>query len=81
MGDTLDLLILAGYYGDGRRRSGQLASFLVGVKAPPGAALVVGGGEAGGMPLLYLLVKVRAFSGWKKGGEDVRGGVGGVLPP
>jgi DNA ligase-4 len=58
MGDTLDILILAGYFANGRRRGGQLSTFLVGVKAPPGAALTVGGSAAGGMPLFYPLVKV-----------------------
>jgi len=59
MGDTLDLLILAGYYGEGRRSGGQINSFLVGVRAPPEAAARMEGAVAGGKPLFYPLVKVR----------------------
>ena len=36
MGEQLDLIILAGYYGDGKKRgrSGQISHFLMGLKAP-----------------------------------------------
>ena len=35
MGDELDLLIIAGYYGEGQRRGGAISHFLLGVQAPP----------------------------------------------
>ena len=59
MGDTLDLLILAGYFGNGRRRGGKISSFLVGVKAPAGATVAMGGPVPSGLPLFYPLVKVK----------------------
>ena len=34
MGDELDLLIIAGYYGEGQRRGGAISHFLLGVQAP-----------------------------------------------
>ena len=34
MGDTLDLLIIAGYYGEGSRRGGAISHFLLGLEAP-----------------------------------------------
>ena len=34
MGDTLDLIILAGYYGEGNKRGGAISHFLMGVEAP-----------------------------------------------
>ena len=54
-GDTLDLLILGGYYGEGRRRSGAVSTFLMGVRAPPEAAKRVGGAAH---PLFYPFCKV-----------------------
>eukprot|EP00475_Leptophrys_vorax_P040309 TRINITY_DN74574_c0_g1_i1.p1 TRINITY_DN74574_c0_g1~~TRINITY_DN74574_c0_g1_i1.p1 ORF type:complete len:451 (-),score=134.16 TRINITY_DN74574_c0_g1_i1:97-1257(-) len=35
MSDTLDLVILGGFYGQGKRRSGKLAQFLLGVAEKP----------------------------------------------
>jgi len=60
MGDTLDLLILAGYYGEGRRHGGNINTFLVGVRAPPSAAATMGA-AAGGKPLFYPIVKVCCY--------------------
>ena len=34
MGESLDLIILAGYYGDGKRRGGTISHFLLGLRAP-----------------------------------------------
>ena len=34
MGDELDLLIIAGYYGEGNRRGGAISHFLLGLQAP-----------------------------------------------
>ena len=36
MGETLDLLIVAGYYGEGKKRGGDISHFLMGLRAPPG---------------------------------------------
>ena len=36
MGETLDLLIVAGYYGEGKNRGGDISHFLMGLRAPPG---------------------------------------------
>lgn len=38
MRDNLDLLILGGYYGEGRRRSGAISHFLLGVTEPRDAS-------------------------------------------
>ena len=35
MGETLDLLIVAGYYGEGKKRGGDISHFLMGLRAPP----------------------------------------------
>ena len=35
MGDNPELLILAGYYGEGERRKGGVSHFLLGLRAPP----------------------------------------------
>ena len=34
MGEELDLLIVAGYYGDGKKRGGAISHFLMGLRAP-----------------------------------------------
>ena len=57
MGDDLDLLILAGYYGEGRRRTFQsgCSHFLMGVRAPTSERHVHPNAKH---PLLYPLCKV-----------------------
>lgn len=74
MGDTLGLLILGGYYANGRRRGGQISAFLIGVKAPPGAALALGRTAAGGLPLFYPLAKASLLRvAPRKGGGEGNG--------
>jgi len=58
MGDELDLLILAGYYGEGTRRSGEVSHFLLGLRAPDFERRKLPGMHAGDTPLFYPFCKV-----------------------
>ena len=55
MRDDLDLIILAGYYGDGKR-GGAISHFLLGVAAPSDAR-AVHGKNSNGQPLFYPFCK------------------------
>ena len=54
MGDELDLIILAGYFGEGVRRGGAISHFLLGLEAPPSERARFQSDH----PLFYPFVKV-----------------------
>ena len=56
MGDTLDLLVIGGYYGEGERARGGVSHFLLGLKAPETEKLKFGAHTD--HPLFYPFCKV-----------------------